>query len=218
LLEVQKDFLDWLEGLVAVEVSRAVNSSMGTGSGTGGSPGGFGSGQAEASSVWGPVQGGMGSAGGGTGVGAAGGSASNGSHGGGDRLVDWPLLEAFLHALSAVSRAIILRDEQGGVVAGAGSGALTGGTGSGTLAAEFGRARGVGGGEGVLAVVDRLRLLPGHPPLQRVGAVLCGVLAPWLARRPAQLESAFMQVLGSLLVPEDGRRCCSMRTKGADHV
>lgn len=141
----------------------------------------------------------------------------------------WADVEVVLRMLSAVTRALDLRDACP-VPAGTGNGTAAAPLADGHVAivpAEGGGGGGPpggssgGGGTGATeALVAMLPELPrGRRELQRSAAVLVGALAAWLARRPRSLEPALKTVLAVLGLEEGGGGGeCSMRDKGEDHV
>lgn len=111
---------------------------------------------------------------------------------------DWPRVEVLLRLLSAVAKALVLRDVS---LVGVGP------PGTGTRAP-------------VEVLVEMLPRLPPRRDLQKSAAVLIGESAEWLARRPRVLESALNTLLGVMSLEEEGsgEGEVSMRDKGDDHV
>ncbi|CBJ31043.1 conserved unknown protein [Ectocarpus siliculosus] len=231
LSPVQSGLLEWLEGLAASSTREALQeqqqrrysgtSSNGTtGGGLDGSISSGGSGGADPSATA--------QAGGGEGGGALLDGAAGGGGGGGD----WSGVEVALRMLSAVTKAINLRDFCSPSPSSPAP-ALLGGAGTNGDAATAAAAAfrvyvpadgGVvgDGGRGTGATEALVEMLPSLPPgrreLQRSAAVLVGGLAAWLARRPRSLEPALQSVLGVLGLEEEGGGQAFMRDKGEDHV
>lgn len=131
---------------------------------------------------------------------------------------DWADVEVVLRMLSAVTRALDLRDACPATVPTAAAAAVIVPTEGGNTGG------GGGGGSGTGATEALVAMLPELPhegrELQRSATVLVGALANWLARRPGSLEPALQTVLGALGLEEagGGRGEPSMRDKGEDHV
>lgn len=143
---------------------------------------------------------------------------------------DWALVEVLLRVLSAVTRALSIRDEVSSCSAAAVAGVGGGGNreDGGIPVVPRGDPPGgwaeAGGGYGAGAMDALVETLPALPPireLQRSAAVLVGGLAAWLARRPRNLEPALQTLLCVLRLEEEGAvkgATASMRDKGEDHV
>ncbi|CAN0236553.1 unnamed protein product, partial [Ectocarpus sp. 4 AP-2014] len=233
LSPVQSGLLEWLEGLAATSTREALQeqqqrrysgpSSNGTtGGGLDGSINSGGSGGADPSATA--------QAGGREG----GGALLHGAAGGGGRGGDWSGVEVALRMLSAVTKAINLRDFCSPSPSSAAPVLLGGADTNGDAATTAAAAAAfwgyvpadsgvVGdGGRGTGATEALVEMLPSLPPgrreLQRSAAVLVGGLATWLARRPRSLEPALQSVLGVLGLEEEGGSQAFMRDKGEDHV
>lgn len=234
LSPVQSGLLEWLEGVAASSSREALEQQQqrrysGTSS-NGTTPGGGLDGSINSSSGGGAAPSATSQAVGGEGGGALLDGAAG--RGGGE---DWSGVEVALRMLSAVTKAINLRDfcsPSPSSSAAPAAAALLGGAGpngdAATAAAAFrghipadGGVVG-GGGRGMGATEALVEMLPSLPPgrreLQRSAAVLVGGLAAWLARRPRSLEPALRSVLGVLGLEEEEGGQAFMRDKGEDHV
>lgn len=140
---------------------------------------------------------------------------------------DWPGVEVVLRMLSAVTKALNIRDcsPPPGAAAGTATDAAAVAAYRGHIAVVPADGGGPAAGRGTGATEALVDMLPALPSsrreLQRSAAVLVGGLAAWLARRPRSLEPALQSVLGVLGLEEGGGTGdggVSMRDKGEDHV